>query len=210
MNKQIRNSLILSIIGNFGMVVARVIYTYDLYYGFLLWNLFLAAVPLMISNRIYRKHRNYGLGIFLLLFLWLLFLPNAPYIITDLVHLYHRPPVPFWFDMCLVLLSAFNGLVLGFVSISQIEKIIRMYQLGRYINIMRILIFFAMSYGVYLGRYLRFNSWDAFTKPIQLIKGINETIDIHTAGFVFTFTFVIYILYSFYQAILLRRFPKVS
>jgi uncharacterized membrane protein len=210
MKKQIRNSLILSLAGNIGMVMARIIYTNDLYYVFLLWNLFLASVPLLISDRIYRKHRNYGIGIFILLLLWLLFLPNAPYIITDLVHLYHRPPVPYWFDMCLVLLSALNGLLLGFVSISQIEKIIRMYRLGRFMNIMRVLIFLAMSYGVYLGRYLRFNSWDPFIKPVQVAKGMLSTVDFHTAGFVVTFTFVTYVLYSFYQVILLRPVPKVS
>lgn len=210
MSKQIRNSLILSIIGNIGMVMARVIYTNDLFYVFLMWNLFLAAVPLLISDRIYRKPRDYGIGIFALLFLWLLFLPNAPYIITDLVHLYQRPPVPYWFDMCLVLLTAFNGLVLGFVSINQIERIIRIYSLGRYLNVMRLLVFLAMSYGVYLGRYLRFNSWDAFIKPIQVVKGAFYSIDFHSAGFVFTFTFVTLILYSFYKAILLPRFPKVS
>jgi uncharacterized membrane protein len=210
MNKQLRNSLILSIAGNVGMIVVRVIYTYDLYYVFLLWNLFLAAVPLLISDRIYRRHRNYGMGIYVLLLLWLLFLPNAPYIITDLVHLYHRPPVPYWFDMCLVLLSAFNGLVLGFVSIGQIEKTIQYYKLGRYMNVMRLLTFLAMSYGVYLGRYLRFNSWDAFIRPVQVARGAFSSINLHTLGFVLTFTFVTYVLYSFYQAILLRRVPKVS
>jgi uncharacterized membrane protein len=210
MNRQIKNSLILSLAGNIGMLVARVIYTNDLYYVFLLWNLFLAAVPFLISNRIYRRHRNYGIGIFVLLLLWLLFLPNAPYIVTDLVHLYHRPPVPYWFDMCLVLLSAFNGLVLGFISISQIEKIVKIYRLGRYMNIMRAIIFLAMSYGVYLGRYLRFNSWDPFIRPVQVAKGALNTVDFHTAGFVVTFTFVMYVLYSFYQVILLRRVPEVS
>lgn len=209
MRKHIRNTLLLSILGNIAMIAARIIYTNDLYYAFLIWNLFLAAVPLLISNRIYRRHRDYGIGIYALLLLWLLFLPNAPYIITDLVHLYHRPPVPYWFDMCLVLLSALNGMVLGFVSISQIEKIIRMYRLGRYLNIMRMLIFLAMSYGVYLGRYLRFNSWDAFIKPVQVAKGALSSVDFHTAGFVLTFTFVTYVMYSFYQAIFLRRIPKV-
>ena len=210
MKNQTRNSLILSITGNIGMVMARVLYTHDLYYVFLLWNLFLAAVPLIISNRIYRRHRDYGIGIFVLLFLWLLFLPNAPYIITDLVHLYHRPPVPYWFDMCLVLLSAFNGLVFGFISIHQIEKIIGMYKLERYRNVIRILIFMAMSYGVYLGRYLRFNSWDVFIEPVTVAKGAFNAVNMNTAAFVLTFTFLTYVLYSFYQIILLRRFPKVS
>ncbi len=210
MNKQIRYSLILSILGNLGMVTARVIYTNDLFYVFLMWNLFLAAVPLFISERIYRRHRDYGIGLFALLLLWLLFLPNAPYIVTDLVHLYHRPPVPYWFDMCLVLLTAVNGMALGFISISQIEKIIRAYRLSRYINVMRVLIFLAMSYGVYLGRYLRFNSWDAFIKPLQVARGAFRAVDFHTAAFVITFAFVTFILYSFYQAILPRRVPKVS
>jgi uncharacterized membrane protein len=118
----------------------------------------------MISNFIRQLKLEPGIGLFGILYIWLLFLPNAPYIITDMVHLYQRPPVPYWYDMLLVLLSALNGLIIGFVSISQIETIVKKYTTSMNLNILRVLIILAMSYGVYVGRYLRFNSWDAIIK----------------------------------------------
>jgi uncharacterized membrane protein len=206
----LKNPFILAILGNITMVYARIVYTGELYYGFLLWNLFLAAVPLVISNLLYRFNLQFGLRFCLLLSLWLLFLPNAPYIITDMVHLVHRPPVPFWYDMLLVLLSAFNGLLFGFASLSQIEDLLRKQMLKRYIELFRIAVIMAMSYGVYLGRYLRFNSWDAFIDPLTLAKQMIRSLDYGTVGFTLTFSFVTYILYKFFQSILLHRSPEVS
>lgn len=114
----------------------------------------------------------------------------------------HRPPVPFWYDMLLVLLSAINGLMFGFISLNQIEDILRKKQLTKYIELFRISMMLAMSYGVYLGRYLRFNSWDAFTYPLSLAKQMLHSLDIGTMAFVGTFSFVTYVLYKFFQSIL--------
>lgn len=206
----LNNPLILAVLGNIAMVYTRIIYTGDLYYGFLLWNLFLAVMPLLISNIIFRFDLRIGLRFYLLIGLWLLFLPNAPYIVTDLVHLVYRPPVPFWYDMLLVLLSALNGLVFGFISLSQIEDILRKKQRAKYIELFRISMMVAMSYGVYLGRYLRFNSWDAFVDPLHLAKQMLFSIDTGTIAFVGTFSFVTYVLYRFYQAILPSRSREAS
>ena len=151
-----------------------------------------------------------GRSLILLLFLWLLFIPNAPYIITDFVHLNDRPPVPLWFDLVLLLISSMNGLIFGFISIGQVESIIVKYRAGISLTLFRIFIILAMSYGVYLGRYLRFNSWDALINPLEVSKGMYHSIDSSTIGFVLVFSFMNFILYSFYRSILPYRSRGVS
>ncbi len=198
----LKNPLVLAIAGNVAMLTARIGYTKDLFYGFLLWNLFLAAIPLLLSNLLIKTDLRIGFRFCFLLGLWLLFLPNAPYIITDLKHLVYRPPVPFWFDMLLVLITAFNGLILGFISLKQMEWILDKKQLTRYKEIFRIVIVVVMSYGVYLGRYLRFNSWDIFINPITLVSKSFQALNFEVFAYVLTYSFVIYVLYKFFHVML--------
>ena len=205
--RYINNPLAISVAGNVAMILVRMFYTKSLFFGFILWNLFLASIPLIISSAIYRRKNLARPLLYGCLFIWLLFLPNAPYIITDLVHLEHRPPAPFWYDMLIFLLSAINGLVLGFLSISQVEHIFRQRNAVRLLLPFRLVIMMAMSYGVYLGRYLRFNSWDAILNPFTVAEGIINSVRVGTLGFVLTFSFI---LYSFYRAILRNRFREAS
>ena len=198
----LKNPIVPAIVGNVTMLLVRMGYTQDLFYGFLLWNLFLASIPLLLSNLLIKTDLRIGLRFLFLLVLWLLFLPNAPYIITDLKYLVHRPPVPFWFDMLLVLITAFNGLILGFISLKQIEWIMDKKKLSRYKEIFRIMIVVVMSYGVYLGRYLRFNSWDVFISPITILTESFQALDIETFAYVITYSFVIYVLYKFFHVML--------
>jgi uncharacterized membrane protein len=209
MKEKIKNPLLISITGNSLMVIARIAYAGNLYYGFLLWNLLLAGIPLLISNSLYKSLEIKRSVLYSALALWLLFLPNAPYIITDLVHLCHRPPVPFWYDMLLVILSASNGLALGFISMYQVERIIFRRRAEKFLLPFRVLVMLAMGYGVYMGRYLRFNSWDAIFNPIEVFRGAMSSFHLNTAGFVLTFGFVTFILYSFFTAIVLRRSQEV-
>ena len=92
-------------------------------YLFLLWNLFLAAIPLLASGRLMRERRpEWALSLRdgLWLGVWLLFLPNAPYLLTDFVHLRHRPPVPFWYDLAVILSCAGTGLVFPYASLARV------------------------------------------------------------------------------------------
>jgi len=198
----LKSPLVLAIAGNVVMLLVRIRYSQDLFYGFLLWNLFLAAIPLFLSNLLVKTDLRLGLRFLFLLGLWLVFLPNAPYIITDLKHLAYRPPVPFWFDMLLVLITAFNGLILGFISLKQIEWILDKKYLTRYKEIFRIMIIAVMSYGVYLGRYLRFNSWDVFISPGTIVTESFLALDKETFAYVICYSFVIYVLYKFFYVML--------
>src|SRR5689334_9256636 len=102
------------------LLLVRIIITNELTYIFLAWNLFLAWIPFMISQKL--KTANSWWKILFLFNAWLLFLPNAPYIITDFLHLRQRPPIPYWYDILLLFSTALNGLLLGLASLLVVEK----------------------------------------------------------------------------------------
>src|SRR4051812_31658055 len=105
------------------LLLFRIFYSGSVMYIFFGWNLFLAAVPLMINTYLFKvKNKNTQ---WLLFALWLLFFPNSLYIITDLVHLKERYPVPLWFDTILVFSAAINGLIIAFLSLQQTEIFLR-------------------------------------------------------------------------------------
>jgi len=103
---------------------------------------------------------------------WLLFFPNAPYLITDLFHLDTRPGVPLWYDLALILSCAWNGLMLAYASLSDMQRLVQQ-RLGSVIGwAFATLALLLSSFGIYLGRYLRFNSWDVLANPIALFYDI--------------------------------------
>ena len=73
--------------------------------AFLVWNLFLAAVPFgaALVLEALEKLRAWTSLQWCCLVVWLLFLPNAPYIVTDLVHLRQRSAIPLWYDILLLI-----------------------------------------------------------------------------------------------------------
>jgi uncharacterized membrane protein len=159
------------------LVLARIAWTWQIRYAFLIWNLFLAWLPLLFATLACEHfksgtRRNWRFAA--LAGAWLLFFPNAPYIFTDLIHLTNRYFAHFWVDLMLILLCAFTGLVLGFVSLYLMQSVVaRMY--GRAASWFFVAAVAGLSsFGVYLGRFLRFNSWDVLTNPVGLYHGINN------------------------------------
>ena len=136
-------------------------------FTFLVWNLFLAWLPYLFSLAILNKERT-RLELISLLFLWVLFLPNAPYILTDFIHLHSRPPVPIWFDLITLFAFAWTGLLLGALSISNAERGLSLGGYRRWGRLLPWLVIRLSSLGIYFGRFLRWNSWDVFTQPIDL------------------------------------------
>src|SRR5437868_15255249 len=107
-----------------GLVFFRVERTGSDYFLFLIWNLFLACIPLFASRLLWVAHRRrvpdvVQLG---LLAIWLLFLPNAPYILTDLIHLRPGSPRLYWYDLAMLLSFAGAGLLLGYSSMFDVHK----------------------------------------------------------------------------------------
>jgi len=142
-------------------------------YGFLIWNLFLAWIPFIISYFTFTltlKRRWIYFFIPAAAFLWLIFFPNAPYILTDFQHLAHTSSdLPVWYDVMMLIWFAFTGLLLGMVSLFLMQEIIRR-EFGRWVGWTFVVLVAGLSAaGVYMGRFLRWNSWDVLTSPGGLL-----------------------------------------
>src|SRR5256712_12926682 len=82
------------------LVLVRDVHTGNGDFRYLIWNLFLAWIPLALAVFVYDRWENRRRGMLLVALggLWLLFFPNAPYIATDFVHLQRDPLAPYWYD----------------------------------------------------------------------------------------------------------------
>ncbi len=158
------------------LVALRVYYTSSFTYLFLIWNLFLAGIPFVISLLITTQKQVGGKRFYVvmlpLLLIWLMFLPNAFYIITDLFHLRPKNQIPLWYDLLLLLSFAWTGLVLGYLSLIDIHELVERRSGKRTAWLFAIGILVLCAFGVYLGRYLRWNSWDLFTRPNALLGDV--------------------------------------
>lgn len=164
--------LILCSLFSVGLMMFRIFYTGHLLFAFLVWNLFLAYVPYALSNRMGCLSIKTKWKFLVYAFVWLLFIPNAFYIITDLFHLDMNEEVPLWYDLALLLSFAWSGLLFGILSVRQMEKVFEE-NFNKKFDLLFILPIMALNgFGVYVGRYLRFNSWDVITSPFQLINDI--------------------------------------
>jgi uncharacterized membrane protein len=160
----------------FGLSILRFMYTNEKRFLFLNRNLFLAFIPWALTSFAIIKPniQKNKITIFILLASWLLFFPNSPYILTDLFHLSVKTSAPKWFDLVLVLTFAWTGLLFGFFSLLDIERILSRSINRTLVKIISIVLIFLSSFGVYIGRYLRWNSWDVITEPLGLVTDVGE------------------------------------
>lgn len=165
---ELEKMILLSAMFTLVLVSVRYIITRQEVYLFYPWNLFLATVPLFFSRQL-KKYKKLGIRSGVILACWLLFFPNAPYLVTDLFHFQQRPPMPYWADLLIVTSGAWNGLALCFVSLMQAERFLSHHIKIKWRMPATVALLVLCSYGIYLGRFLRFNSWDIFTNPVGII-----------------------------------------
>lgn len=139
---------------------------------FLNWNLFLAWIPLLLSSFVLAFNIRSKISLVFIIIIWILFFPNSPYILTDLFHLRARNSIPIWYDLIVILSYAWTGLICGFISLNDIEKRLSDYGKKNSINGIIVFFLFMSSFGVYLGRFLRWNSWDVLHDPFGLFSDI--------------------------------------
>jgi uncharacterized membrane protein len=154
-----------------GLVAFRIAYSHSFEDMPYLWNLFLAWIPFGLALLLYDRHRRGARLVQLLALglLWLLFFPNAPYIVTDFRYLTDMTGKAFWFEGLLIGTAAATGLLLGFMSLYLIQAIVRRVAGARYAWLFVFGALVLSSVGVYLGRVLRWNSWDVFVRPGTLL-----------------------------------------
>jgi uncharacterized membrane protein len=141
-------------------------------FRFLLWNLFLAGLPVAFALGLDAAARS-GRRVVAAACaaLWLLFFPNAPYLVTDLIHLRERPPTPLWFDALVLASAGVAGLLAGFASLRLVQVVAARRVGTAWSWVGALVLLFACGFGVYLGRFGRYNSWDVLTRPRSLLYG---------------------------------------
>lgn len=191
------------------LLVIRMAATTTIEYIFLPWNLFLAFVPYYITNLI---KRNVGVienrfKLLMALMVWLLFIPNSFYIITDLFHFIHVRSAPKWFDLLLIFSFAWNGILAGLISLRQVETIISLVKGKGYSVIIVVTVMWLSGLGIYIGRFLRYNSWDVITDPFSLAADI---IDLIIHPFHHEFAWSMTLGYAIFMSLLYFTIKKLS
>ncbi len=181
------------------LLIVRIMKTDQWSYAFLIWNLFLAFIPyILIKNYKDNQHKILQAAI---IGATILFLPNAPYIMTDLFHLRARIAAPMWLDLILILSFAFLGMVFFILSVNRLLAISNALFNSRWITSgIKFFIMLSSAYGIYLGRYLRFNSWDIVSDPFHLAKKMLLSVfdaDCYKETFAVTITFTIFLYLIF-------------
>ncbi|MDO5980094.1 DUF1361 domain-containing protein [Flavivirga spongiicola] len=190
-------SITLSIV----LLMVRMKLTHSFFYLFLIWNLFLAVIPFAITTYLVSTPKLNKIGFAIWCSVWLLFLPNAPYIITDLLHLKIGSNHLLWLDVLVVISFALNGLLMFSLSLLDMETLLNQYLKRKTTNFIMIFILFLSGFGVYLGRFLRYNSWEILQHPSDLFNDIFNIIiqpNQHLEAWLFTFIFGLFLSIGFW------------
>jgi uncharacterized membrane protein len=199
----IPKSIILLIILAFALNILRVILFDKFSFIYILWNIFLAFIPFLISSILlyYKENDKLNKTVFIIgSILWVVFIPNAPYIITDLIHIGVVRSVPVLYDSILLFTSAWVGLLLGMSSIFHMEKIFLYKYSKKITSFIIIIILLLTSFGMYLGRFFRFNSWDIFTSPIYSLGKLFSNLTssaYHIEALIYILLFFVFLYVSY-------------
>jgi uncharacterized membrane protein len=204
-----------------GLVLARVAYSDSRRHIGLVWNLFLAWIPFMLAyfaHAVSWRRATLYLVMPLVAFLWLIFFPNAPYMLTDLQDLARRATdAPLWYDVIIVGWSSWTGMLLGVISLYLMQDIIAR-TFSRSAGWIFVFVISSLSsFAIYLGRFVRLNSWDILQDPAetaQEVLGIIVDPSMRLAAFMllytFFFLFIFLLLYSFSHMLRERDVPSAT
>jgi uncharacterized membrane protein len=161
------------------LFTGQIILTHLRSFDFLIWNLFLAWMPYWLSLwivQLCRKPNRRWWSLPFATVAWALFLPNAPYIMTDFGHLLHPRQFPFMYDMVTIFAFAWTGLLLGLTSLYLLQKEVR-WSWGRITAGTFVFSATLMTgMGIYLGRFLRWNSWDILRRPGRIWTTLSDVL----------------------------------
>lgn len=164
---------------------------------FFAWNMILAVIPLLVTLLLRNKTIKHKWMKWIIVVIWLVMLPNAFYIITDFIHLtnypfytFEHPYAPMEYvrqiEAYVALIHIFLGALIGlFLACKSIDNALTFLceTFPKWKHHMILDISLLSSIGIYIGRFLRFNSWDVF-RPINLITNVITSLDIFAFYFI--------------------------
>ena len=192
--------VVLALVMNF----SRILFVKEYGYLYMNWNLFLALVPVFLVYLYEKEHVSFLR--FLTFILWFLFFPNAVYLVTDFIHLRTSgPDWMLWYDGMMLFLYASVGVLSSSFSLMRMKE--RVFHLFSKVNrgIFLFVVALFSSFGIYLGRYIRMNSWDVFLNPASAIRQIVSTIGDKYAHPVFLMTIVFFTMFIIVMEISLEK-----
>lgn len=210
-------TLILFSLFSLSLSVARMAFSGRPLYFFMAWNLFLAFVPWAISTIMESVHiANKILNrvmMSLLLITWLAFFPNAPYVLTDLIYVGREKSAPIWFDLTMLLSYGFTGMLFGFISLASIQNRLKR-RFGHVITgVIVVGLIYLSCFGVFLGRYMRWNSWDLVSNLDSVLADILKQVAhplAHSSTWVFTLLFGTLLCLTYYGFLSFHSADQVS
>lgn len=150
----------------------------------IIWNLFLAFIPLLLSFYLFRPPAMRNILWWTLLLIFMAFLPNAPYILTDSIHIIElsQENYPNWAIILILIPQYILFICLGFeayvISLVKLELYLTNFIAQKYLILVNAIAHSLCIVGVYIGRFERFNSWDFVTKPgIVLVTTLQDLFD---------------------------------
>jgi uncharacterized membrane protein len=144
---------------------------------FMVWNLYLAAIPALLAIALFRRPQRIGVTWMLGLVAWVLFLPNAPYVLTDVVHMVddlHASTNRTQSYQVLVTYALFFacGLASYVLSLKLFSRFLRRVTQPQVALATLIALHGLCIVAIYLGRFMRFNSWDAVFAPGAVLESV--------------------------------------
>lgn len=134
-----------------------------LFFGWLLAN--------QLLNRNWLSWQNV-----LLTILWLMFLPNTWYVLTDFIHVSVTGEISQLYDIVLIATLVFSGFIMGFASLFIVHREF-LGRLGRAVSAEIVtLVILLSSFTIYLGRDLRWNTWDVITNPAGVVLNVSDRV----------------------------------
>lgn len=190
------------------MLLSVVIVIFDRSRGFLIWNMGLSLIPYFLSVLLRHSRPVYRSTMLftLIFFTWLAFYPNAVYMVTDFIHFstrtfYTKKPIfqynmdiRLWLNFSLSVCAVFYGVFLGMASFFHVEEAL----VGRKPLYMKILFYIVISvltgFAIYIGRFIRLNSWDVLMNPGELLAEVSATFNRNTVMITLLFSSIHFFL----------------
>ena len=103
-------------------------------------------------------------------------LPNAPYVLTDIIHFYDAVRA---IDSAWTITLVIVPIYLIFIGVGWFAYVFSLINVGRYltkhhldknVGIAELTLHFLCAIGIYIGRFIRFNSWSLVTNPQKFLS----------------------------------------
>ena len=199
-------------------ILADAFAAFNKYSGWIVWNLFLAFIPLTISFGLFlRRSKKRSLLWWIGYVIFITFLPNAPYLLTDIIHLIEaiRAGYSIWITTLifiplhtLAILAGWEAYVISLINQSHYLK---KHGARKYIFPSELLTHALCAIGIFLGRFRRFNSWDFVTQPDVLFVSTISDLTAKKPLLVIAITFIVLsILYWLTKQITLGTILRVK